>query len=189
MILVRHGESLANAIRAETGENAAIRDPGLTDNGRRQVAATADALSGHRSGGVGPSLIWSSPLTRALETSAVLADRLDLPVAVSPLLAERCAWHSDIGTETSRLRAAWPAFRFEPMDECWWPQQEEAVAALEQRSDRFRAEAHGAGEWQRMIVVTHWGFIRSLTGAEVINGAWLRVVLGAGAEVVSVDYP
>jgi hypothetical protein len=32
----------------------------------------------------------------------------------------------------------------------------------------------GNEDWGRIAVVTHWGFIRSLTGTEVTNGELLR---------------
>jgi broad specificity phosphatase PhoE len=64
LILVRHGQTAANAQRLLLGR----ADPPLTDAGRRQAAALAAALPR-------PTRIVSSPLQRALQTAEVIAER------------------------------------------------------------------------------------------------------------------
>jgi glucosyl-3-phosphoglycerate phosphatase len=56
----------------------------------------------------------------------------------------------------------------------WWPQAEESVAAISRRSERFRRWIINEA-WPEIALVTHWGFIRALTGLTVPNGAVLRV--------------
>jgi broad specificity phosphatase PhoE len=44
-----------------------------------------------------------------------------------------------------------------------------------ERANAFRAEMAADPQWQRTVVVSHWGFIMALTGISVQNGQWLRV--------------
>ena len=56
----------------------------------------------------------------------------------------------------------------------WWGTVIESQASIEARAGRFR---HVANDWPqeaRTVVVSHWGFIRALTGLEVGNGAFVR---------------
>jgi probable phosphoglycerate mutase len=80
LLFVRHGESLANAARSL---DCAVPGPGLTDLGRSQAVALADALSD-----VDIREVWASTMTRAQETAAPLATRLGLDVQVHPDLRE-----------------------------------------------------------------------------------------------------
>lgn len=68
--LVRHGETEWNRIRRIQG----ISDIPLNDTGRAQAAALGDILVGHRF-----DLLVSSPLSRALETASIIAERLGMP--------------------------------------------------------------------------------------------------------------
>lgn len=82
MILwVRHGQSTWNAIDRMQGHELS---PPLTDLGRAQSAQAADALVGR-----GVVHLLSSPATRALETAAVIGERLGLDVVTEPLLLEK----------------------------------------------------------------------------------------------------
>ena len=78
---VRHGQSTWNAIDRMQGHELS---PPLTDLGRAQSAQAADALVGR-----GVVHLLSSPATRALETAAVIGERLDLDVVTEPLLLEK----------------------------------------------------------------------------------------------------
>jgi broad specificity phosphatase PhoE len=68
---VRHGESEGNAARVFTGHV----DSPLTETGRRQAEAVADALAK-----VGLDRVVSSDLSRARDTAAAIASRHRLPV-------------------------------------------------------------------------------------------------------------
>lgn len=169
MILIRHGQSEFNQVYSRTRTDPGIPDPRLTEEGRRQAAAAAEALAAR-----GLRRILASPYTRALETAHILADRLDLPVAIEPLVREHCRFNCDIGSLRSRLTLAWPHLDFADLAERWWhPRLDESEAELAARSNRFRARMAGQADWTEVAVVTHWGFIRSLTGTEVGNGALL----------------
>ncbi len=56
------------------------------------------------------------------------------------------------------------------MAERWWPKME-TESELSERCGRFRAAASALADWRHVLVVTHWGFIRGLTGREVTNAA------------------
>jgi probable phosphoglycerate mutase len=68
--LVRHGETEWNRIRKIQG----ISDIPLNDTGRAQAAALGQILVGHRF-----DLLVSSPLSRAMETASIIAERLGMP--------------------------------------------------------------------------------------------------------------
>lgn len=81
IIWVRHGQSTWNAIDRMQGHELS---PPLTDLGRTQSAQAADALVDQ-----GVVHLISSPATRALETAAVIGERLGLEVVTEPLLLEK----------------------------------------------------------------------------------------------------
>lgn len=166
MHLLRHGESEFNVVYAKTREDPGIPDPTLTAEGRRQAAAAADRLRSHA-----PRVIFASPYTRALETADILARRLEISIVIEPLVRERRAFHCDIGTPRRDLAVAWPHLDFDGIAEKWWPEEEETEAGLLARCVRFRRAMAGRSDWRDVVVVTHWGFIRGLTGQRVQNGA------------------
>jgi broad specificity phosphatase PhoE len=168
VILIRHGQTEFNRVFSMTRRDPGIRDPHLTEDGRRQAAAAACALSGHPL-----RRLIASPYRRSLETAAIIAARFGLPVSVDAAVAERCVYACDIGSPLSELRALWPDLVFDHLSDPWWPQQEESEAAMAERCDLFRSRLM-AGSWHEVAVVTHWGFIRGLTGLAVPNGAVLR---------------
>ncbi|HET6685834.1 MAG TPA: histidine phosphatase family protein [Jiangellaceae bacterium] len=67
LYLVRHGQTAANAAGLLLGR----ADPPLTDLGRRQARAIADALPA-------PARVVSSPLSRARDTAAAFGQRVEI---------------------------------------------------------------------------------------------------------------
>jgi len=169
MILIRHGQTEFNRVYSETGRDPGIRDPQLTAVGRSQAAAVAQALAA-----MNPSRLIVSPYTRALETAEIIATDLGLPISVEPLIAERFAFTCDIGTPLAMLQARWPDIAFDHLPDPWWPAREETVGALSRRSELFCSRI-AREAWSRIAVITHWGFIRAVTGLKVPNGAALRI--------------
>ena len=157
-------ESRSARAFAESG----VVDPGLTSEGRRQIAAAADSLAG-----LPLRRVVASPYTRALETAEILTRRLKLPVEIEPLVGERGHFACDIGTRRSRLIEQWPQHRFGPFAEEWW-RAGETEDAFAHRCRRFREAVAGLEDWPEVLVVTHWGVIRGLTGRSVTNGEWVR---------------
>lgn len=79
LFCVRHGETLYNLAGRIQGQS----DSELSELGRRQCQAVADALAG-----VECDAVIASPLSRARESAACIADRLKLPVRLEPRLME-----------------------------------------------------------------------------------------------------
>ncbi len=169
MILVRHGQSEWNAVFNRTRIDPNIPDPPLTAEGRRQAEAAAQVLARY-----GIERLLVSPYVRALETAEIITARTGIPMAVEPMVRERAAFSCDIGTPRSRLAARWPRLSFDHVQEIWWPSAIESEAELDRRCGRFRATARSLADWQQVAVVTHWGFIRGITGVEARNGELVR---------------
>jgi glucosyl-3-phosphoglycerate phosphatase len=170
MLLIRHGQSEFNVVYSVTRQDPGIRDPRLTETGRAQAREAATALAEH-----GLARLIASPYTRALETAEIIAEALDLPITVDARVGERAAFACDIGSPLPTLRGRWPQLALDHLDEVWWPPLEESETALDQRCESFRGTMAEAADWTTTGVVTHWGFIRSLTGLTVPNCAVLRV--------------
>jgi len=169
MIIVRHGQSEFNAVYSITRIDPGIPDPKLTEQGRRQAREVAAALAPH-----GLKRILASPYTRALETAEILAEVLNLELQVEPMVREHCRFRCDIGSAASELARRWPAINFSRLPERWWPDLDESEEELATRSLDFRRSMAREADWAATAVVTHWGFIRALTGQRVPNAHLLR---------------
>lgn len=175
MFLVRHGQSFFNAAFNLTRIDPGIPDPALTALGRRQAIEAGDALAAH-----GIRRLLASPYTRTLETASIIAERLGLAIEIEPLVRERAAFHCDIGSGRDALAERWPALRFDHLDDPWWHDHvgsgiAESEAQLETRARAFHARMAAEDARERVAVVTHWGFIRALTGKPVTNGEIVRI--------------
>jgi glucosyl-3-phosphoglycerate phosphatase len=170
VILVRHAESEWNRHYSRTRIDPGIPDPGLTEAGRGQAQKLAVQLA---AAGVGR--LVASPYRRTLETAAIVARALDLQIAIEPLVRERCVFSCDLGTPKSRLTALWPELDFGHLEELWWGRPAETEASLGQRCAAFRAKTDQLADRHQVAVITHWGFIRALTGQEVTNATLVRL--------------
>ena len=185
MLLVRHGQSEFNVAFAATRQDPGIRDPELTPEGRRQAFAAAAELTILRQQGRELRRLISSPYTRALQTATIVAEALGLPtVVVDPLVRERAAFLCDVGASPGVLKQRFPAYRFDHLDDPWWHDHiahgvEESEEAIAQRATAFRAAMARDPQGPHTVVITHWGFIRSLTGGyRSANGEIIPVGLG-----------
>jgi len=169
MILLRHAEYHFNVHYHATREDPGLVDPALTAKGQAQAVEAARDLAGQRF-----SHILASPYWRSLETAEILAGHLGLGIVVERLVAERAFFMCDIGTPRSRLEARWPTVEFGALEEIWWPRESEDDAQLMARCASFRAAMARRDDWSRLLVVSHWGFIRGLTGQCVQNAERLR---------------
>ncbi|AHJ65170.1 Fructose-2,6-bisphosphatase [Granulibacter bethesdensis CGDNIH4] len=169
MILLRHGQSEFNLHFTATRQDPGIHDPVLTEAGLAQAEAAAMALAGE-----GIERIFASPYTRTLQTARPIAQTLGLPLIITPLIRERYAFACDVGTPASHLAKDWPEHDFSQLDEIWWPSLTESEASILARAGRFRAEMAALKGWENTLVVTHWGFILSMTGQSLTNGEWIR---------------
>ena len=109
-----------------------------------------------------------------MQTAAPLARALGVKVLINPIVRERYAFACDVGTPRTELERAWPEHDFSTIDEVWWPAIEEPAASVIGRAALFRAEMAALPDWSDTLVVSHWGFILSMTGKSVMNGEWLR---------------
>lgn len=169
MILVRHGQSEFNVHYGRTRIDPGIRDPALTADGIAQVRAAADALAGHDI-----RRLVASPYKRALETAEIIATRLDVPVVIDPVVGERAAFTCDYGSDPVELAQRWPRWSFDHLPTQWWPDHEEPEAGLIARCARFRELTDALDDRDHVAIVSHWGFIRALTGLAVQNAAIVR---------------
>jgi broad specificity phosphatase PhoE len=176
MILVRHGQSHFNVHFAKTRVDPGIVDPQLTDEGERQAREAGERLVG-----CGVRRILASPYWRTLHTAEIIAEALGLPVTIEPTVRERFSFVCDIGSHRSALTQRWPSFSFGALPERWWPEAEESEEALALRCRGFRNAQLAAEDWDGLLVVSHWGFIRGLTGEAVGNGVGLRFDPRVGA--------
>ena len=169
MILLRHGQSEFNLHFAVSKRDPGIIDPRLTPLGHEHAAQAAEAMRGENI-----SRIIVSPYTRALQTAEPIVRALGVPVVISPIVRERYAFACDIGTPSGQLARDWPQYDFSHIEDIWWPPLEEPHEGIIDRAARFRAEIAALPDWQNTLVVSHWGFLLSLTGLSIANGQWLR---------------
>jgi broad specificity phosphatase PhoE len=169
MILLRHGQSEFNLHFGATRRDPGIIDPRLTPLGHTQAEEAAQQLLGQ-----GIRRIIVSPYSRALQTARPVAAALNVPVTIDPIVRERFAFACDIGSPRTALERDWPTHDFAHVDDIWWPREEEPEASIVERAARFRAALAERHDWANTLVISHWGFILSLTGQSVANGQWLR---------------
>ncbi len=171
MLLIRHGESHFNKHFSRTRQDPGIVDPTLTDMGKKQIETAAKRLR-HEDHAV--ARLMSSPYWRALETAEILAEVLGLPIEIEPLVGERAFFVCDIGSPRSELEERFPAVDFQDLPEVWWRYPDETDDQLLERCQRFRLKAALWSDWQETLIVSHWGFIRGLTGQSVQNATLVR---------------
>jgi broad specificity phosphatase PhoE len=170
MILIRHGQSEFNLHFSATRVDPGIPDAPLTPLGQSQAEAAAETLAE-----TGITRIIASPYTRAMQTAAPFARRLGLPVTISPLVRERYHFVCDIGSPVSALRAQWPEHDFGELPETWWPTETETEAEALIRATAFHAAMAARPDHAETLVVTHWAFIRAMTGVSLGNGEWIVI--------------
>jgi glucosyl-3-phosphoglycerate phosphatase len=171
MILVRHAESEWNRLFSRTRIDPGIADPPLTSTGRHQATRLADRLAE-----AGVSRLVTSPYRRALETATIVGNALGLAITVEPLIRERCVFSCDEGTSPGQLAALWPDLDFAHLEELWWGVPAESEVSLGDRCAAFRAKADLLADRSQVAVITHWGVIRALTGRELSNAEYIRLV-------------
>ncbi|HUZ83469.1 MAG TPA: histidine phosphatase family protein [Gaiellales bacterium] len=152
ILLARHGETNDNL---EPLRFQGFADTPLNGTGRRQARELAQRIAEHGIAG-----LWSSDLSRAAETAAIVGERLGLEAVLDPRLREgdRGRWEGhlmvDVQREEPELYAAWrragPDFRF-PGGESLLEQQTRVLAALREIDRTGPLPA---------LVVCHGGSIR-----------------------------
>jgi broad specificity phosphatase PhoE len=169
-LLIRHAESAWNEHFSASRIDVGLPDPVLTARGRQQASAAAERLRG-----AGVERLLTSPYRRTLETASIIAAALDVPITITPIVRERCAFSCDQGSSPADLARDWPQLDFSGLEEVWWGGAIESWPSLAARCAAFRAILRAMPDRDRLAVVTHWGFIRGLTGAELHNTESIRL--------------
>ncbi|MEE8627836.1 MULTISPECIES: histidine phosphatase family protein [Methylobacterium] len=186
MILLRHGQSEFNLHFHATGVDPGIVDAPLTPLGHGQAEAASRSLAGE-----GVRRILCSPLTRALQTATPVAERLGLPILVTPMVRERRGASCDTGTCRTDLARAWPHLDLSHMDEVWWRGADEAEQEpdhlFEARVAAFGSAMAGDPDWSHTLVVCHWVFIMAVTGCSLANGEWVRCRMDEAGRLAAVE--
>lgn len=153
LILVRHGETAWNAVRRLQGHI----DTPLNDEGRRQAIAVAQALASS-----GAQRVVCSDLMRARDTARPIAELLDVPVHVEPLLRER-AFGAFEGLDYDQIEQQFPeAFLQWQARELHarYPAGERLAETLAELADRVGSVLENlVAPGEKVIVVSHGGFL------------------------------
>jgi len=173
--LVRHGEADYQPVRDRGWPGSAADLAPLSGLGVEQAREAADGLAG-----AGATAVVASPMTRALQTAAIVAVRLGLPVSVEFDLREwlpddTFSWRSadDVQAAVSDFDAhggEWPDGRprgWEPLSQL----RDRCTAAL-------RTAVAGLPGHEVIIVVCHGMVIWSLTGnRQTRPGQWRNILV------------
>ncbi len=163
LFCVRHGETVFN----QAGRIQGQFDSQLSPLGRRQCVAVAEALAGQAI-----DVVIASPLTRALESAQVIADRLGLSVTLDPRLMEI---HAGVfqGHSWDEIEVRYPseAAEWRTQDPDFRIPGGESRRDVMQRAGAALADVRETG-YRQAIVVAHGG---SLSAA-------FKALLGIPAE-------
>ncbi|RPF40325.1 putative phosphoglycerate mutase [Streptomyces sp. Ag109_G2-6] len=166
-VLLRHGETALTPQKRFSGSGGT--DPELSEAGRRQAAAVAEALAARGT----VQAVVSSPLRRCRETAQAVADRLGLPVTVEEGLRETDfgAWE---GLTFAEVRE-----RFPDDLQAWLDSPKaaptgggESFAAVTRRVSATRDRLLSAYAGRTVLLVTHVTPVKTL----------VRLALGAPPE-------
>ncbi|GJE29475.1 histidine phosphatase family protein [Methylobacterium organophilum] len=182
IVCIRHGESTFNAVHQATGRDPGHIDAPLSERGRRQVAAARGSLRD-----IPFELVVTSPLTRALQTTAGLfADHPAKPQVLVEVLHRECQESScDVGRAASLLAREFPDFRVDHLPETWWYAEGEVGPEGWHVEPRplFEARVEGFRDFLRarpertIAVVGHCTFFYHLTGRWLENCEALEIDL------------
>lgn len=161
-MLLRHGESEGNA----QGRMQGRRDYPLTALGREQAARAALFI---RASGLALDAVYTSPLRRASETAAIVAESGVRPSAVVEEDLPEIAAGSLEGLNESEIREVHPEFMLRPLSETgdFAAYGGESNADVQRRLTRLmaRIEARHREPEHRVLLVGHGGFHYQLVKA------------------------
>lgn len=164
---MRHGEPDWDLVDGDHWRGAANDLAPLTRLGEKQARQTADLL--HRDA---PSLVLSSPMTRALQTAALVATELSVALKVDMDLREWLPDDSYQWTSASEVLIAYKEMigngDVRPNDSCRW----EPLAAVRARAVRV-LKPYAMSDIS-VLVVCHEVLIHALTGEQRTAHAEVR---------------
>jgi broad specificity phosphatase PhoE len=184
LLLVRHGESAANAEGRLQGQF----DSPLSDRGRVQAQAVAHRLGRELRE---PAAIYTSDLSRASETAEIISEQLELPVVLDPRLREYDfgVLNGIIWRETESLYPeVWRSFQHGsdpvpiPGEEGRRAFRKRLATALTSIHDRHAQEG-----W--VVVVTHGGALAAIMADLLgLEPGWPRPFWFDNASLSIVEY-
>jgi broad specificity phosphatase PhoE len=170
---VRHGESVANVA------DRARRDrPDDSDRLSERGWAQAGEL-GRRLHGEGLEAIVASPMRRAHETAAGIAETLLLPMSTDPDLFEV--------RQSDAFYAARPDQQHRHATLAWMPGADptyaepgaESFADVVARVHRVQKRLHGDADHRRVVAVSHFGFLHWFLGVTLFGDGFVPAHLPA----------
>lgn len=169
--LVRHGQQIPVA-----------GDPALSDHGIKQAKATANFFKDKDI-----TAIFSSPIKRAKMTAEIIAEELQLPLAIDKRLRERFNWGDIPGQSFEQFLKIW---RQTILDRHYQPVQgDSSHTAANRLIESILHKANSIDE-QRVILVSHGGVIsdtiRSLLGDEQAGKAGSLILHSSGVSHCSI---
>lgn len=184
IVCIRHGQSTFNAAHKLGGGDPGLLDARLTEMGQAQARAARDRLRA-----IPFELVVVSPLTRAIQTAAILfGDHPTQPRVLVEVLHRECQESScDVGRAASEIAAEFPHLDVGHLPEVWWhaePGCEVGGYPVEPRP-LFDARVAAFREWLRarpertIAVVGHGTFFYHLTGTFLENCGSIELDLDA----------
>lgn len=181
LLLIRHGETGASRERRFAG----TRDVPLTELGRRQCEAVAQALAS-----TVIAAIYASPLERARASAEIVARPHGLAVRLEPAFREMSfgAWEGLTGDEVrARFPEAMAAWTSTP--HLATPDGGESLAAVAARVATARDELLDAHTGETVALVAHAIVIRLLVlGALGLGPDRIRSVDASPAGITEIEY-
>ncbi|OYN87826.1 histidine phosphatase family protein [Parenemella sanctibonifatiensis] len=193
VLLIRHAESANNRSMQSSGSSAPsaeqarraaggrVADPGITELGHQQAAALGRWLGSEEPR---PSRLFSSLMTRAIETSRPVAEALDLPIegrddlyeCVGPYEGSYGNATLHPGSPREQLQALTPRLQLPDSvtDEGWWRGPIEDAAGAMRRALRIADWLAGLEE-ECVAIVCH-AAISSMILSALIDPDRLRAV-------------
>jgi probable phosphoglycerate mutase len=159
LVLVRHGDTDHTRARLFSGRTGA--DPGLNDDGRAQVRATADWLAPLAA--ESPVLL-ASPMRRTRESAEIVAARLEVPFTVDEGLVEAGfgSWEGlSYGEVVKRDPEAFTAWIGDPALPAGG--SGDSLVSMARRMEQVRERLLSAHAGRVVVVVSHLTPIKLLT--------------------------
>ncbi len=167
MFYMRHGQSEFNAQYNRIGRDPQVPDAALTEIGRSQVKMAAQTIV---SLGTPIQRIISSPYTRAIQSAQIIAQHIQVPHLICPLVRERCLYSCDIGQDSEDLKQQWPDLDFSDVPEGdWWAPFDESHKSLMQRVQKTKEKYQFDESVDQTLIVSHYYYINGATGAAPDN--------------------
>ena len=159
IFLLRHGETDWN----REGRIQGHTDIPLNENGRAQIARTAEGLSGvcH-----GVDAVLCSPLSRARESARIAAEKLNYPtekIIVEPLLIERSFGEAE-GLTAAQREEKYPNYHYSNINYVF-PGMESFEELFERAQNVFHKISDTYKDKENILIVSHGAMLAAVITA------------------------